>query len=110
MILARVTSLMPGRECSARSTVPMETPTVSAISLIPADFASTDPALERLDLRVCPPGSLRLSFEDFTEDIAWPFRAVFRNRATPCSIVSSSPPGCAHNLTAKAEVAFNPYR
>ena len=66
MILARVASLMPGRECSARSTVPMETPTVSAISLIPADFASADPALERMDLRVCPPGSLRLSFEDFT--------------------------------------------
>src|SRR5579864_868832 len=57
---------MPGRECSARSTVPMETPTVSAISLIPADFASADSALERMDLRVWPPGSLRLSFEDFT--------------------------------------------
>jgi hypothetical protein len=66
MILARVASLMPGRECSARSTVPMETPTVSAISLIPADFASADPALERMDLLVCPPGGLRLSFEDFT--------------------------------------------
>ena len=81
MILARVASLMPGRECSARSTVPMETPTVSAISLIPADFASADdPALERTDLRVCPPGSLRFSFEDFTGDIDWPYRAVFLKR------------------------------
>ena len=44
----------------------METPTVSAISLIPADFASADPALEREALRVCPPDGLRLSFEDFT--------------------------------------------
>jgi hypothetical protein len=77
MILARVASLMPGRECSARSTVPMETPTVSAISLIPADFASADPALERVDLRACPSGSLRLSFEDFTGDIDWPFCAGF---------------------------------
>ncbi len=66
MILARVASLMPGRECSARSTVPMETPTVSAISLIPADFASADPAFERMALRAWPPGGLRLSFEDFT--------------------------------------------
>ena len=89
MILARVASLMPGRECSARSTVPMETPTVSTISLIPADFASADwsrgtgaavavtspagsgvpsgdSALERLGRRVFPRGGLRLSFEDFT--------------------------------------------
>src|SRR5262245_3878107 len=76
MIFARVASLMPGRECSARSTVPMETPTVAAISLIPADFASADSAFERLDLRACPPGRLRLSFEDFTGDIDWPFHAV----------------------------------
>ena len=83
MILARVASLMPGRECSARSTVPMETPTVSAISLIPADFASADPALERMDLRDCSPGSLRLSFEDFTEVIDWPFLAIFLNSEFP---------------------------
>jgi hypothetical protein len=78
MILARVASLMPGRACSARSTVPIETPTVSAISLIPADFASVDPPLERMDLRACPLGSLRLSFEDFTGDIVWPFLGSFR--------------------------------
>jgi hypothetical protein len=83
MILARVASLMPGRECSARSTVPMETPTVSAISLIPADFASADPALERVDLRACPSGSLRLSFEDFTGDIDWPFCAALLSRELP---------------------------
>ena len=77
MIFARVASLMPGRECNARSTVPMETPTVSAISLIPADFASADAARERKDLRVCAPGGLRLSFEDFSGDIDWPLRAVF---------------------------------
>ena len=87
MILARVASLMPGRECSARSTVPMETPTVSAISLIPADFASAGPALERMDLRVGPPGSLRLSFEDFTEDIDLPLCEVFPTVVCRSSIV-----------------------
>jgi hypothetical protein len=72
----------------------METPTVSAISLIPADFASADgsrgcedPALERMDLRVGPPGSLRLSFEDFTEDIDLPLCVVFPTVVCRSSIV-----------------------
>jgi hypothetical protein len=60
----------------------METPTAAAISLMPADFASSDSVLERLDLRLWPPGggfsrgNLRLSLEDFTGDMGWLFRAV----------------------------------
>src|SRR2546426_559554 len=38
-ILVRVVALMPGRSCSARSTVPMETPSERAISRIPAGRA-----------------------------------------------------------------------
>jgi hypothetical protein len=47
----------------------METPTDSAISLIPADFASTGSALERVARRRGASGGLRVDFGDFGADI-----------------------------------------